>query len=497
MRPKGAFYSPTRLILIFVLFAVLYAAHRSLLVTRYDRYQSPSGDLSNEGQKDSTSSAPETPSDFASGNKQVWKQLKALLKDARPENPPVTLLKSLDPFKGLPADVDDIPDVVNMTDTEVEKMAQAHWKYVSKLQTNEIKLQYTPGTRGIVTTASEKDLGSIVVSLAMLRRTGCDLPMEIMVSTDDIVTSAMCTDVLAAFNAKCISSAAAIGTKNPELDNNRYLNKLFALLLSSFEDNLFLDADNLPILDPATYFDEEPFKSHGLVAWPDFWPSSISPTHADVTNTVLPPVNGTVESGQLLLSKSRHANTLLLAFYYNFYGPQYYYKLESQGAVGFGDKESFLNAALALNGSYYLVKHKIHALGYWDEGKFHGPAMAQFDLTGDYHNTLNKVVEGQDGYVDPKIVFVHHNMLKLVPDNVFGSQGHYEYTKLKSGQYTRLWGPQEGTEKKFGGVDMERVMWLTLREVTCSLKKKGLLGKKNKSDACQKCDEYIKAVFAE
>ena len=273
-------------------------------------------------------------------NKAVWDKFMSILKDHKPPVSPLSISKSLDPFlvQDLPKNVDDVPDVINLSDDEQRRMKESHMGFVEKVKNSGIELNYVAGSRGIVSTAAEKDLGSVVMTLSMLRRTGCTLPAEILVSTDTVAKSEMCTEILAPLNATCIATDSSIGRNHPELDNNRYLNKLFALIFSSFDDNLFLDADNLPIIDPTAYFYNEPYSSRGLVAWPDFWPSSISHRHKDITSTVLPPVNGTVESGQLLISKTRHSETLLLAFYYNFYGPEYYYLLESQGAVGFGDK---------------------------------------------------------------------------------------------------------------------------------------------------------------
>ncbi|KAK7679537.1 Golgi alpha-1,2- mannosyltransferase [Cerrena zonata] len=42
--------------------------------------------------------------------------------------------------------------------------------------------------------------------------------------------------------------------------------------------------------------------------------------------------------------------------YYNYYGPDYYYPLLSQGAAGEGDKETFIAAAHKLKLPYYQVK---------------------------------------------------------------------------------------------------------------------------------------------
>lgn len=124
--------------------------------------------------------------------------------------------------------------------------------------------------------------------------------------------------------------------------------------------------------------------------------------------------------------------------------------------------------------------------------------MAQYDPVQDYHNHLHNLTPESESYVRPRIAFVHHHMLKLVPDRVFEPQqgGHLgTFTKLSSGNWHRLWGPKEATEKRFEGVDMERIMWETLRDVSCALKKKGLLGYMNRSKTCRKSEEFLKQVF--
>lgn len=275
-------------------------------------------------------------------NKAMWKRLQRVLQEARPSIDKIKIVKTDQMEEDYQQSKKEgrtyFPDMIVMTDTEVTTMKQAHDNFVSKIRS--MKLVYQRQSRGIVTTARSQSLGSVVMTLTMLRRTGCSLPAEIFVPVEEDASSKICTEILADLGASCIVISSIIGPleENPELAGNRYLNKLFAMIFSSFDDMLFLDGDNLPVLDPNTYFDQEPYLSQGLVAWPDFWPSSISAINANVTSTTFPPIKGTVEAGQLLVSKRMHAGTLLLAFYYNFYGPDYYYTLQSQGFLGFGDK---------------------------------------------------------------------------------------------------------------------------------------------------------------
>lgn len=47
--------------------------------------------------------------------------------------------------------------------------------------------------------------------------------------------------------------------------------KVLALLLSSFDEALLLDADNIPAADPAPLFHSKEFDRNGAIFWPDFW----------------------------------------------------------------------------------------------------------------------------------------------------------------------------------------------------------------------------------
>ena len=49
--------------------------------------------------------------------------------------------------------------------------------------------------------------------------------------------------------------------------------------------------------------------------------------------------------------------------YYNYFGPDYYYPLQSQNGPGQGDKETFSAAAVAVNSPFYGVKTPCQPLG--------------------------------------------------------------------------------------------------------------------------------------
>lgn len=83
--------------------------------------------------------------------------------------------------------------------------------------------------------------------------------------------------------------------------------KAVVLAVSSFKEVLFLDADNVPVVDPTTLFHSQDFQSTGALFWRDFWDASWAPDAPvvlGVSSEQLP--SFTLDSGQMLLDKSRY-----------------------------------------------------------------------------------------------------------------------------------------------------------------------------------------------
>ncbi|KAH3661605.1 hypothetical protein OGAPHI_006453 [Ogataea philodendri] len=164
-----------------------------------------------------------------------------------------------------------------------------------------------------------------------------------------------------------------------------YQFKALALLLTKFSNVLYLDSDNIPIEAPATLFKSEKYLKHGMICWPDFWKRSTHPSFYEVSG--LGPQSRviastpSVESGQMMVNKKTHLETLLLAYYYNLHGPDYFYPLFSQGFPGEGDKETFyLASRVTGEGSFLMTGIKTKIVGYIDsQNMFHGQSILQVD----------------------------------------------------------------------------------------------------------------------
>lgn len=330
---------------------------------------------------------------------------------------------------------------IQLPDTVQDEMKSLHKSFLSALK-EEIIPSYGPQLykgKGIVMVAGGKFTLIGMPAIKAIRENGDeDIPIEIMVPPDNTDESYFCEQILPELDpsgkSRCVYMEKLFDPSTFQKVKGYQLKPL-ALLASSFENALLLDADNYVINSISNIFNTSPFKKHGLVLWPDYWRRLHHPSLYDVTgikvetdnqtrysfDDVSPPeiyknenpknapfhdLEGTIpdsstESGQLLVNKSKHLETIILSLYYNYNGPSHYYPLLGQGYAGEGDKDTFALAAKAVhsNQSYYQVKSPVGAMGYWahkkdetlvlegdaaPEKEFRGVAMLQHDLEFDY-----------------------------------------------------------------------------------------------------------------
>ncbi|KAI5298210.1 Glucosyltransferase-like protein [Ascosphaera pollenicola] len=249
-------------------------------------------------------------------------------------------------------------DNVAIEKEDYRSLRKQHAKFLRYLRDGDAPhLPYKEGTRGVATTAGGPMMAVLVTSLHMLRRTGSTIPVEVFIADDSEYDPWLCEEFLPTLNATCINLSDVLKASPLRDGLKKYQFKIFSILFSSFEEVLFLDADCFPLRDPIELFDSKVYQDHGLVTWPDFWKVLYSPYFFNITGQHRPsnfPYAST-ESGQLIVSKKSHEQMLLLSTYYNFYGPDKYYKLLSQGGPGEGDKETFIPAAVMLDLPFYDV----------------------------------------------------------------------------------------------------------------------------------------------
>lgn len=262
---------------------------------------------------------------------------------------------------------------------------------------------------GIVYLGGGKYNQLVMLSLKLLRSHGSQLPVEVIIPKRDDFDIDFCNRVLPNLNANCKVMSDYLPEKTMSTIGG-FQFKTVALLISSFENVLYLDADNLPIKNVDLLFTNKPFTDKHLVLWPDLWRRSTSPTFYDIAHIptdstkrvrnsyflgdargtsgdiLYHDCEGTIpeassETGQILINKKVHFKTLVLAMYYNFYGPKFYYPLLSQGAAGEGDKETFLAAAHKFKLPYYQVQEFNREFGPLDPNtnKHNYFGMGQYD----------------------------------------------------------------------------------------------------------------------
>lgn len=397
---------------------------------------------------------------------------------------------------------------LQLTPAELDSMALKH-KYVIDNLPEHAPTGLYKGN-GIVYVGGGKFNWLTLLSIKSLRAMGSRLPIEVLIPHIDEFEPHLCTKVFPDLGAKCIYLPNELHSGEQHQDNSIYDNfefkgyqyKALGILLSSFENVLLLDSDNIPVHRPDKLFTKKPFTNKGFIVWPDFWKRATSPHYYTIAGLkpskaeLLPRYNEvkgfyeevndldledlddvplhlrrgsipdpTSESGQLMISKKTHTKALLMALYYNLYGPSHFYPLFSQGSDGEGDKETFLAATVACGKPYYQVSKFLNAFGHFNiRGDFEGTGMGQYDPVEDfeYNQRRNKLgINTKDR--EPQIFFVHANFPKLNPWQLKVSG---KILNEKAERF-RLYGTGM---KKRTGYDFETVQWTNMYELLCDMK---------------------------
>lgn len=212
------------------------------------------------------------PSPFHPGLVDFWDATASALVAAKPDCslPTEPIEAPLHDFASLKKGFDFRPDLLAIPQQDVDKMRDAHARFVAQIPELAHKLPYAADTRGIAVAASGALLPVFLVSLRMLRRTGSTLHVEVFMESRKNYEQEICEIVLPPMNATCMILSEILGAVPQRLEMSRYQLKALALAFSSFDDVLLLDADNLPLEQPEHLLTSEPFLSTGFVSWPDY-----------------------------------------------------------------------------------------------------------------------------------------------------------------------------------------------------------------------------------
>lgn len=125
--------------------------------------------------------------------------------------------------------------------------------------------------------------------------------------------------------------------------------KSFALARSAFEEVLLLDADQVPVEDPASLFDWPEYRESGAVFWPDIVDLAVdNPVWAKLG--LEPRRTRSMESGQVLVDRRRHGKALECVLALNERADEFY------GLI-YGDKDTFLLGWMLEGADFRMVPH--------------------------------------------------------------------------------------------------------------------------------------------
>lgn len=199
------------------------------------------------------------------------------------------------------------------------------------------------------------------VCIHMLRRHGCSLPIELW-HLDGEMDPEM-EALVAPLGVQCVD-AEKMRQKHPVRRLGGWQSKPYAILYSRFAEVLFLDADNVPVVNPEFLFEAEQYQKTGALFWPDL---PIAERDVAIWESCgLSQPEREFESGQIVVDKRRCWAAMRLALWFNEHSDFYYTYI-------YGDKETFHLAFHKLKKAYGFIPTPVH----WFPG-----AMCQHDLSG-------------------------------------------------------------------------------------------------------------------
>lgn len=204
--------------------------------------------------------------------------------------------------------------------------------------------------RGLVVVAGgARIFTNAYVLLHVLRHAlGSSIPAELWYFGQAEISPAMAA-LIQPLDVRLVDAVPLIAAARANIRDGWQL-KSFALAHSRFAEVLLLDADQVPVTDPAALFDWPQYAETGAVFWPDVvdlrqdnavWPL----LGLDARRAV------SFESGQILVDRRRHAATLAAALKLNEAADDIYQLI-------YGDKDTYLLAWEMLGAPFALVPHR-------------------------------------------------------------------------------------------------------------------------------------------
>ncbi|KAI1741514.1 glycosyltransferase family 71 protein [Xylaria scruposa] len=121
--------------------------------------------------------------------------------------------------------------------------------------------------RGIVLTAGDDQAQYLMTTIYTFRKLGCDLPIEVMYLGDDDLGEDHRFELESLPGVTTRDVSAMVDDEGWKLAG--WAIKPFAMLLSSFREVIFIDADSFFFRDPAKLFDDPDYKKTGALFFRD------------------------------------------------------------------------------------------------------------------------------------------------------------------------------------------------------------------------------------
>lgn len=233
---------------------------------------------------------------------QTWKFLQDNF-DAYPPRPLTLTQKPFENSKDFPS-IEVIKNHTIISQEDVEASRASHIEIVKSIPPYPRNVF---SGRGIVMLAGGRYSSFATTGLGMLREIGSKLPIEVWVKDQTEEKEGWCDEI------KKEGMACRRISDYMDVSSNKhgYQLKISSILFSSFEEILFLDADNVPVRNPDGIFEAKSYTDTGVVLWQDYWKHSGSPwlpyvvgISGDASEALRH--DDTVESGQLVWNKKRH-----------------------------------------------------------------------------------------------------------------------------------------------------------------------------------------------
>jgi len=207
--------------------------------------------------------------------------------------------------------------------------------------------------RGVVMIAGgSKYIPCAYVNVKMIRANGCKLPIELWY----IGCYEMDERAKRLFDGMDVTFIDCIDRlqEHPSRRIGGWEMNPYAIIHSSFEEVVFLDADNVPLIDVEECFEWDEYKKHHAVFWPDF--GRLGPTRSiwKLLNIEYRS-ECEFESGQIVVNKRLRWKELQLTMCLNEYSDTYYNHI-------WGDKDTYHMAWRKLGTAYAMPVRGIHKL---------------------------------------------------------------------------------------------------------------------------------------